>query len=536
MNLRLRRQNLDRKILEKLGEGGGVKSTCRQFKVGKNRVRSVRAKGIEFRYLNAEGNGFGEVKIPSVPENVFPDFIDRRNFKTSEADQILLAKKDWIVDRLTAQWSPITIFEELKNVEVSRSAFYRFMSRHSLERANSSPLKVSGPIVHTPGEALILDWGKVKDVIDKSTGELRTLWAFVGVMGFSRYMMIRLVWTNSVEVTMDAIESMLQEIGGVPRKVTSDNPKCFATKADKYDPVLNPSFERLASHYGFRIECLPPQDPKKKGKVERMVPYSRRLFEAFNCEAFDLEVAQKYINDKCAIANERRHGTTDLKPVEVFLTAEAEQLRALPALAYEKEEIAYPTVRQDGFVRFANKYYAVSDEHIDKEAVVLGSKLRVSIYVGGTLVETYERISDKYQTHAIQPHLQKPWQKVEENNQGYINHARRIGPHCEAVVTALILRGDGFVDTRILWGILSLEKKNYPSDLIDQACGEAYRLGRYSSRFIEKIILEALRKNHLTEDLERHKPRPTKYTGEGNEYSRHIENMINKKIDATTVH
>ncbi len=37
---------------------------------------------------------------------------------------------------------------------------------------------------------------------------------------------------------MDAIESMLQEIGGVPRKLTSDNPKCFATKADKYDPKL----------------------------------------------------------------------------------------------------------------------------------------------------------------------------------------------------------------------------------------------------------------------------------------------------------
>lgn len=394
-------------------------------------------------------------------------------------------------------------------------------------------MKVTGPIIHTPGEALILDWGKIKDVFDKTTGELRTLWAFVGVMGFSRYLMIRLVWTNSVDITMDAIESMLREVGGVPRKVTSDNPKCFATKADKYEPTLNPAFERLASHYGFRIECLPPRDPKKKGKVERMIPYARRLFEAFNCEEFLLERAQRYIDEKSVIANERRHGTTDLKPVEVFLTAEVDQLRALPVLGYEKEEIAYPIVRKDGFVRFANKYYAVSDEYIGKEAVVLGSKLRVSIYIGGTLVETYDRISDKYQTHAIQPHLQKPWQKVEENNKGYISHARRIGPNCEAVVKGLILRGDGFVDTRILWGILALEKKQYPLELIDQACGDAYRLGRFSSKFIERIILETLKKNHLTEDHARPSPRPTKYAGQGNEYSRHIENITNKKINPT---
>ncbi|MBK7962757.1 MAG: transposase [Bdellovibrionales bacterium] len=268
-----------------MAEGIGVKSTCRLFRIGKNRVRSVRAKGIEFQYLNAEGTGFGAVKIPCAPENVFPDFIDKRNLKTSEADQILLAKKDWILDRLAARWSPITIFEELKNVEISRSTFYRFMARHSLESTSNSAVKVSGPIIHTPGEALIC-----------------------------------------VDITMDAIESMLQEIGGVPRKVTSDNPKCFATKADKYDPVLNPSFERLANHYGFRIECLLPQDPKKKGKVERMVPYARRLFEAFNCEGFSLERAQKYIDTKCGIANERRHGTTDLRPVEVFRMAEVDHL------------------------------------------------------------------------------------------------------------------------------------------------------------------------------------------------------------------
>lgn len=536
MKAQRRRQNMDRKIVEKLADGIGVKAICRQLKVGKDRVRTVRAKGIEFQYLNAEGSHAGPVKIPPTPENVFPNFVDKRNLKTSEADRILVERKEWIIERLRAEWSPITIFEELETATISRSSFYRFMARHELDKLTKKTPKVSAPIVHEPGEALILDWGKLRDVVDKKTGQIRTLWAFVGVMGFSRYMMIRLVWTNSVEVTMDAIEGMLQEMGGVPRRLTSDNPKCFAIKADKYDPILNPSFERIAHHYGFRIECLPPRDPKKKGKVERMMPYARRLFEAFNTDNFEIENAQEYINRKCSIANERRHGTTDLKPIEVFLTEEVNHLRPLPGTSYDKEEIAYPVVRKDGFVRFDKKYYAVSEVHIDKESVVLGSKSRVCIYVAGVLIETYDRLSDKHQTHAIQPHLQNSWQKIEENNKGYLNQARRVGPHCEALVKALILRAEGFVDTRILWGILSLEKKKYPADIIDQACGEAYQLGKYSSAYVEKLILDLLKQKHLKEAFNSIKPPPTKYTSQGDEYSLHLEELTKTKMNSTTVH
>jgi transposase len=80
-------------------------------------------------------------------------------------------------------------------------------------------------------------------------GKKRALWTFVGVLGHSRYTMVRLVWTNSVGVTIEAMEHLLQELGGVPAHITSDNPKCFAIKACKYEPILNPIFERFGAHY-----------------------------------------------------------------------------------------------------------------------------------------------------------------------------------------------------------------------------------------------------------------------------------------------
>ncbi len=487
------RQRMDRRIVELLLLGRGVKSICKELHVGKDRVREVREKAKVRGYLDRS------VALPPAPEAIFEPFVDRRAFKSSSQDEILLSRVDFVRDRLIAGWKPVTVFEELECPSLSRSSFYRFLERHELYKLfqNYRAPSLIAPIVHAPAEALILDWGKICDVLTKEEVR-RTLWAFVGVLGFSRYMMVRLVWTNDVSSTFDAIESMLREIGGVPKRATSDNPKCFSLAADYYDPLLNPVFVRLASHYDFTIECLPPEDPEKKGKVERQIPFARRLFEAYpnKKDWISLEHAQAYIDRKVLIANHRKHGTTCLKPIEVFEQKEKALLKPLPPLSFEREEVSYPVVRRDGFVRFANKYYAVEDKYIKQEMVVLGTKHQVSIYHKGVLLHVYKRITDRYETHAIKEHLKKGWQKIEENNGHYLEKAEKIGPNVYGFVYALIERGQGFVDTRKIWGIFSLAKR-HPSTVIDWACGIAIEQDKLSSRFVEKMIFLFPQKDSL---------------------------------------
>jgi hypothetical protein len=72
-----------------------------------------------------------------------------------------------------------------------------------------------------------------------------------------------------VRSTVMALQSMLLELGGVPRKITSDNTKVFVTETSNHEPLLNAGHERFASQTGFTIEALPPADPQKKGKAER---------------------------------------------------------------------------------------------------------------------------------------------------------------------------------------------------------------------------------------------------------------------------
>jgi hypothetical protein len=283
-----------------------------------------------------------------------------------------------------------------------------------------------------------VDWGKLCDVIDPDTGRKRTLWMFVGVLGFSRYLLVRLVWRFDVETTLEAIESMLRELGGVPFKITVDNPKCIALRASFYEPLLNPALERFGAHYGVLFECLPPRDPQKKGKVERPIPYVRRLYEAHGDTWQGMEESQQYLDGKVAIANERKHATTLRRPKDLWVEEEAKALKPLPAVAYEIEQFHEGQARQDGHVRFHNKYYSLDDHYVGKTVVVLGDSKQVCIYYQGKLLEVHARITDPHQSKSTKPQHLKLWERSLQDDSVYRRRAAKLGPFVEQMVVGLL--------------------------------------------------------------------------------------------------
>jgi Mu transposase-like protein len=480
-----RRRLVDRKIVQYLIEGKGHRFIKEQLGIGSGRLEKVKQLAEQHGYLSG-------CPLPAYPEALFPDRSDGRTQQRSDTDRLLAEQVGFIEERLNAGWSPITVWEELP-ISVTRSSFYRFLERHDLMKLvrGAKALRVVPEIVHAPGEALILDWGKLCTVLDPLRAVMRTLWVLVGVLGFSRYLMGRLVWTNDVPTTLSAIEVMLREIQGVPHRATSDNPKCFCLEASRYEPLLNPAFERFAAHYAFSIECLPPRDPEKKGKIERMVPYVRRLYEAHG-EFISLEESQAYLDRKLALANQRVHGTTRRKPID-DLVLEREHLRALPATAYEIEDTATATVRQDGHVRFANRYYSVEERFIGQEVFVLGGRERLAIYHRGKLIETHARLTDPYRSKQTKPEHLKPWERALADDSAYRRRARQLGPAVEQLIVILLGQGHGFIDTRKVWGILSLDKQ-YPGAAIDAACAQAIAIKSYSYRSVVGFLQREQRK------------------------------------------
>ncbi|MBF0330287.1 MAG: transposase [Nitrospirae bacterium] len=467
---------MERKIVEQLISGKGFNAICRDLAVGRNRVAHIRERARDYGYLD------GSITIPPYPEALFPDPVDSRAIKTSEADLQMQAHRQWIEERLLAGWQPVTIYEELP-VKTGRSSFYRFLHRYNINNLGEKARRtIIEEIVYAPGDALIIDWGKLRNVLDPETGKNRTLWMFIGLMGHSRYMMVHLVWSYDVPTTLATLEEMFKELGGVPKRIISDNPKCFSLEASKYEPLLNPVYERFAAHYGTVIECLPPGSPELKGKVERMVPFARRLYQAHGDGWYGINESQLYTNRKVGIANERIHGTTRRRPVDAF-SEEAAALRPLPALAYEIEEFHEGTVRKDCHVRFRSKYYSVQEDYRDKDVAVIGNSKQISIYHKGKLIEVHDRITDPHISKSTKECHKTPWQRSMREGSFYRKRAAMLGPYVEEIIVRLLMQGNGFIDTRKIWGILALDKK-YSAGDINEACQKALSVDAMSYRSI----------------------------------------------------
>lgn len=482
-----RRRLMERKIVEMLTHGMSVKAIARSLHVGKKRVRQLRRMALMHGYVSSNGKP-GPVILPPYPEAIFPDRADGRCQKISAEHLKLDAIRGWIKERLEVGWQPVTVFEELpaEVAGVSRASFYRYLIRTGIGCVGQSH-RVIPEIIHEPGEALIVDWGKLCDGVDPATGKKRTVWAFAGVLGYSRLRLARLVWTMDTETTLRVLEDMLREIGGVPRKVTIDNPKCISLEASLYEAVLNPVAERFAQHYGFFFECLPPREPQMKGKIERQIPYVRRLRQSRQDLWEGIGVEEDHLRRKIALANEQLHGTTRRRPKEVFAEEERARLKELPVVAYEIERYHEGPVRKDGYVRFANKYYCAGEALIGKTVVVIADSKQVALYHGGKLVEVHARVTDPRVMKAVKPHQLKPWEKTIQDGSFYCRRAAEIGPNVKAWVEEVLKSGQGFVDTRKVWGVLSLDKR-YARDQIDRACAKALGLKSTSYRMVIKMI------------------------------------------------
>ncbi len=472
---------MERKIVERLRLGDSIKKIGRELGVGRNSIRRVRDQATTAGYLD------GTQEMPAYPEAIFSEVPDGRSIRGSPIWKELEGHIEWIKERLAAGWHAVTVYEELPT-KVPRSSFYRFLEHHGLLRLNDTTSRVVPEIVHLPGEALLIDWGFLWNI--EHEGKKQKLWAFVAVLGYSRYMVVRLMTTCDTENTLANLAAILNDLGGVPLRTTSDNPKVFALMASEYEPLLNPIYERFANHYGTVIECLPPADPEKKGKVERPMPYVRRLFEAYSGNRNDISAIQEYLDAKVVIANQRRHGTTNERPIDRFCNEEKVYLKPLPILPYEIELYHEGTIRVDGHVRFQGKYYSVDDEHIRQEVVVIGNSKVVSIYRNGKLLEVHDRIWDRARSKSTKPHHLKPWQRACDNPDGLHKIARDIGPSVELVVGAILTNGNGFIDLRRIWGILSLNKKFTPQE-IDAACDLAFEADALSYHAILRFIRDA---------------------------------------------
>lgn len=201
--------------------------------------------------------------------------------------------------------------------------------------------------VHRAGEKLFVDYsGKKPRVADPATGELVEVELFVAVLGASSYTYAEATRTQTVADWIGAHVRCFEFLGGVTRDVVPDQLKSGVTKACRYEPAVQRTYEEMAQHYGTTVLPARPAHPRDKAKVERAVQVAQRwiLARLRNRTFFSIAELNAAIAELLDELNARTMKTYGASRRELFERIDRPALRALPSVV-----VVHKNVRGRGY-------------------------------------------------------------------------------------------------------------------------------------------------------------------------------------------
>ncbi len=162
-----------------------------------------------------------------------------------------------------------------------------------------------------PGLQGQVDWAYFEDHLVPEGKELKKLYRFLMILGYSRIRYSEFVTDMTTNTLIRCHQNAFRYMGGYPEEILYDNMKQVVVKRlmKQEDSKLNSQFEDFAGFYGFKPVLCRPYRGQTKGKVERIVAFVRDNFMT-GIQYKSLEDLNGQAIAWCNKVNSRAHGTT----------------------------------------------------------------------------------------------------------------------------------------------------------------------------------------------------------------------------------
>ena len=381
---------------------------------------------------------------------------------------------------------------------------YQYSQFCDLYRAYAKKLDISMRQVHHAGEKLFIDYcGQTVPVIDKSTGEVHECQIFVAVLGASNFAYAEATYTQGLPDWIGSHGRALEFIGGVPELFVPDNLLSGITKACRYEPGVNRTYQELAVHYGAAVIPARVRKPKDKAKVEAGVLLVERwILAALRNRTFfsltELNAAIRQLLDKL---NNRPFKKLPGSRMSRFLEIDKPALRPLPAIPFEYAE--WKIKKRPGI-----DYHIEVDDHSYSVPYQLRNEY-LDVRLTESIVEAFfrsKRVASHVRSYAkgkyttVADHMPKAHRDYAEwTPERVIRWAKEAGTSTADLVTAILARNlhpqQGF---RSALGIITLARK-FGKERVEAACKRALAIGGLSYKSVKSILETGLDKKPLPE-------------------------------------
>lgn len=244
-----------------------------------------------------------------------------------------------------------------------------------------------------PGECAQVDWGSYGSVKAGSTS--RRLSFFVMVLCHSRMMYVEFTVLQTMEHFLGCHQNAFEFFDAVPKKIMVDNLKSAVLKRTiGRAPVFNPRYLDFARYYNFTIAPCNVGKGNEKGVVENAVGYIKKnLLNGLTIPDFNITkpVAQHWLD---TVANERMHGETGRKPVDMF-NEEKGFLQPLPHEPYDIGQVKPMRASRQFRITIDANHYSVPAQLAGVRLTVKLYPDRICFYHENNLVARHVRSYDR---------------------------------------------------------------------------------------------------------------------------------------------
>ena len=324
--------------------------------------------------------------------------------------------------------------------------------------------------------------------IDTSTGEVITVYLFVGTLPYSQYSYVEPTLDMKMDSFIRAHVHMYEFFEGVPTRLICDNLRTGVVSHPKEgEIVLTQDYEALGEHYTTAIMPAGVRKPKQKASVEGTVgKIATAIIAKLRNEVFysfpDLKAA---VSKKLYEFNHDDFQKREGSRYEAYLE-EKEFMHPLPAIPYEIATWVYGrSVNIDYHVVFEYNRYSCPYQYAKKKVDLRVTDTKVEIYSGSNRIATHNRFAagrkNQYSTHPEDmPEKFKftPW-----NEERIQKWASSIGTYTgevvERIFQTVVIKEQGFNPAL---AVLRLSNK-YSEARLEAACEFAITSGIRKPRY-----------------------------------------------------
>jgi len=421
-----------------------------------------------------------------LPADLDDAALERRLFLQPASLPVgLRTVPDWSVVHQELKHKGVTLLLLWQEYKATCPAGYQYSAFCVHYRAWRGTRDVVMRQSHRAGEKLFVDYcGPTVPVIDGSRGELRFAQIFVAVLGASNYTYAEATWTQTLPDWIGSHVRAFTFFGGSPALLVPDNLKSAVTRAHRYEPDLNPTYQEMAAHYGVAVLL-----------VERWILAQLRHLTFFSLTELNQAIAQRL-----AELNRRPFKKLPGSRQTWFETLERPALQPLPDTPYDYAEWKKARGNIDYHVEIEGHYYSVPYQLVKQALDVrIGAQVVECLYQGKR-VASHRRAHRKGHHTTVAEHMPRAHQQYAQwTPQRLVRWAQQSGAATARVIEAILASRphpqQGF---RSCLGILRLGK-TYGDARLEAACQRALVLGALSYRSIESILKRGLDRTLLPE-------------------------------------